>query len=187
MSRFGADPRSFFNAVYRDQAPWDVGGPQPGLSALFAHQAPTGPILDVGCGSGDLAIHLAAQGFQVLGIDFAERAIALAWEKAAGQPPEVRGHLKFQVADALAPSRLGLHFGAVVDSGFYHLFEPEQCDRFVDSLGKTLAPGGRYYLLALGLSLIFPIRREVSASGSCVRALLPSVAGRLWKCGQPSS
>ena len=35
VSRFGPDPQAFFNEVYRDTAPWDVGGPQPALESLF--------------------------------------------------------------------------------------------------------------------------------------------------------
>jgi SAM-dependent methyltransferase len=155
MSRFGSDPRAFFDSVYRDTPPWDVGGPQPAMSALLAAHPPTGPVLDVGCGSGDLAIALARGGLQVLGIDFADAAIARARAKAGALPPDVARFLDFQVADALQPSLLRRQFGAVVDCGFYHLFEPEQCDRYVDELASTLLPGGRYYLLAFATT--FPI------------------------------
>lgn len=36
MSRFGADPRQFFEAVYRDAAPWDIGERQPAMASLLA-------------------------------------------------------------------------------------------------------------------------------------------------------
>ena len=62
MSRFGPDPQAFFDAVYRETAPWDVGGAQPALSDLLAAHPPTSPILDVGCGTGELAITLAVSG-----------------------------------------------------------------------------------------------------------------------------
>lgn len=155
MSRFGPDPRSFFDAVYRETPPWDVGGPQPALSALLAEYPPTSPVLDVGCGSGDLAISLAQRGLQVLGIDFVDAAIALAREKAGALPPEIAHLLDFQVANALQPSLLKRQFEAVVDSGFFHLFDPDQCDRFVEELALTLLPGGRYYLLAFAVE--FPV------------------------------
>lgn len=155
MSRFGPDPRAFFDSVYRDVPPWDVGGPQPALSALLAAHPPGGPVLDVGCGSGDLAISLARSGLEVCGVDFAEGAIAHAREKARALPPEVARRLDFRVADALRPSRLGRRFGAVVDSGFFHLFDPEDGDRFVRELAAALRPGGRYYLLAFAAE--FPI------------------------------
>lgn len=164
MSRFGLDPRGFFDSVYRETPPWDVGGPQPALSALLTEYPPTGPVLDVGCGSGDLAISLAQRGFQVLGIDFVDTAIAQAQEKASALSPEVARRLDFQVADALQPSRLQRQFGAVVDSGFFHLFEPDQSDHYVNDLASVLLPGGRYYLLAFAIEFPIPNSpRQVSA------------------------
>ncbi len=155
MSRFGPDPQAFFDTVYREIPPWDVGGPQPAISALLADHPPQGPVLDVGCGSGDLAIALAQGGLDVLGIDFVDAAIEHAREKAAALPPEVARSLEFEVADALQPSRLGRQFRSVVDTGFYHLFDPDTCERFVDDLAVALLPGGRYYLLAFAVE--FPI------------------------------
>ena len=35
MSRFGPDPLAFFEAVYEDPAPWDIGAPQPAMVALL--------------------------------------------------------------------------------------------------------------------------------------------------------
>ena len=151
MSRFGPDPLAFFDSVYRGEAPWDVGGPQPALASLLAAHPPMGPVLDLGCGSGDLAIHLAESGLDVTGIDFASEPIEQAREKAARLAPEVAGRLHFEVADALHPSRLGRRFGAIVDSGFYHLFDPQESEGFVDELARTLLPGGRYYLLAFAV------------------------------------
>jgi SAM-dependent methyltransferase len=146
VSRFGPDPAAFFEAVYREPAPWDIGGPQPAMAALLAEYPPQGPALDVGCGSGDLAIHLAQSGVEALGIDFVGEAIAQANSKKAALPADIAARLEFRVGDALQPSRLGRSFAAVVDSGFYHLFEAGQCARFVDELASVLRPGGRCYL-----------------------------------------
>jgi SAM-dependent methyltransferase len=163
MNRFGPDPRAFFDSVYRETPPWDIGGPQPALSALCAEHPPAIPVLDVGCGSGDLAIALAQSGLHVLGIDFVDAAIEQARAKVAALPPEVARLLDFQVADALQPSLLGRQFGAVVDSGFFHIFESDQRDRFVGELAATLRPGGRYYLLAFAVEFPVPnTPRQVS-------------------------
>jgi 2-polyprenyl-3-methyl-5-hydroxy-6-metoxy-1,4-benzoquinol methylase len=48
------------------------------MAALLADYPPEGPVLDVGCGSGDLAIHLAQRGIETFGIDFTEAAISQA-------------------------------------------------------------------------------------------------------------
>src|SRR5262245_22929677 len=100
MSRFGPDPRGFFDAVYRDVPPWDVGGPQPALTALFDAHPPAGLVLDVGCGSGDLAIALAERGCRVVGVDFVPAAIDHAREKARSLAPNVAERVEFLVADA---------------------------------------------------------------------------------------
>jgi hypothetical protein len=84
-------------------------------------------------------------------VDFVESAIARAREKAAALPPQVTRLLDFQVADALKPSLLSQRFGSVVDSGFYHLFEPVQSNGFIEDLALALRPGGRYYLLAFAV------------------------------------
>ena len=163
MSRFGPDPLAFFAAVYQEQAPWDIGGVQPAMASLLAEYPPQGPALDVGCGSGDLAIHLARQGSRVLGIDFVDEAIAQAKAKRDALPAEVTERLDFQVADGLHPAKLGMLFGAIVDSGFYHLFEPGLCDRFVDDLARSLRPGGRLYLHEFAIEFPIPnVPREVT-------------------------
>lgn len=146
MSRFGPDPLSFFNSVYQNIPPWDIGTPQPAMAALLEKYPPTGRILDIGCGSGDLVIYLAKLGYEVVGIDFVESAIRNAREKADALPLETSRLLSFQVMDALRPSLLHQKFGAVVDSGFYHLFNPDECQQLIDEVASILVPGGHYYL-----------------------------------------
>ena len=153
MSRFTPE---FFHEVYRETPPWDVGKAQPDLSTLLDEHPPAGPVLDVGCGSGDLAIELALRGLDVLGMDVAEAAIAHARAKAAALPEPVARRLEFRVGDALRPVLLQRRFGAVVDSGFFHVLEQEPRDRFAAELAAALLPGGRYYLLAFATEFPMP-------------------------------
>lgn len=155
MGRFGEDPRAFFGQVYTATAPWEVGGAQPAMAQLLADFPPAGTVLDLGSATGDLAIHLAQSDHPVVGIEFVESAVLQARDKAATLPDEVASLLTFQVGDATRPSALGIAVGAVVDSGFLHLLDPDETDAFVEDLGRTLRSGGRYYLHEFAIE--FPI------------------------------
>ncbi|HST60565.1 MAG TPA: class I SAM-dependent methyltransferase, partial [Longimicrobium sp.] len=85
-----------------------------------------------------------------------EAAIQQARAKAEACAPEVASRLEFLVGDALRPSLLGRPFGAVVDSGFYHLFDQDTRDRYADDLAATLTPGGRLYLLEFAVEFDIP-------------------------------
>ena len=65
-------PVSFFDSIYQGNAPWDIGKAQPALNELFDKYSLTSPVLDVGCGTGDLAISIVYRGYSVLGIDLSE-------------------------------------------------------------------------------------------------------------------
>ena len=137
------------------------------LEVSYAISTFTGELrrsLDVGCGSGDLSVYLAQLGYQVVGVDFVEAAIATAQVRLSTLSPEVARRVRFLVADALKPSLLQQHFGSVVDSGFFHLFDPDHCDRFVDELALTLRPGGWYYLHAFAVEFPVPnVPRSITA------------------------
>lgn len=133
------------------------------MAALIGKYPPANPILDLGCGSGDLAIYLAKLGYQVIGIDFVESAIMNAQDKVASLPHAAASLLNFQVADALKPSLLQEKFGAVFDSGFYHLFDPDQCEHLIDEVASILLPHGCYYLHEFAVEFPVPnVPRQIS-------------------------
>lgn len=154
MSRFGHDPHAFFDHVYGLGAPWEIGGVQPAMAEIIDRFPPQGPALDLGCASGDLSIHLAGLGLEVLGVDFVETAIEQAEAKRAALPADVAARLTFAVADATRPSALGT-FGAIFDSGFMHLLDVAETGRLIDDLARALMPGGRLYLHEFAVE--FPI------------------------------
>ena len=153
------DPKpedNFFDAVYRGKPPWEVGEAQPALVKLLEAHPPSGPVLDAGCGTGELALAIARRGFSVLGVDVSGAAIALAQEKAAKEAPMVRSSVEFRVGNGLKPGGLPGPFGAVVDSGFYHLFSAVERQGYVDELARALKKGGRYYLLGFAIEAQYP-------------------------------
>lgn len=172
----GFPGKAFFDAVYEDPAPWDIGAPQPDLMHLIDTFPPTDPLLDVGCGTGDLAIGLARRGWSVIGVDFADLAIETARARSSALSPEEHARVTFHVGDALRPSAWSGRIGAVIDSGFYHLFDDATRRAFVGELARSLPPGGRYYMLGFAVSLPAPdVPREVTAEE--VRALFSEEQG----------
>ena len=178
MSRFTPE---FFDSIYRETPPWDIGAAQPAILELVDAHPPESPVLDAGCGSGDHAIALARRGLQVVGVDVVGAAIEQARAKAEAGGPDVAARLELLVGDALRPSLLGRRFGAVVDSGFYHLFDQDTRDRYADDLAATLAPGGRLYLLEFAVEFDIP-NTPLTVTGDELRARF--TADRGWRIAE---
>ena len=133
-----------WDASYHDgPAPWDVGRPQPAIVRVAERFA--GPVLDAGCGTGENALHVAALGVPVLGVDVAETAVALAREKAAARGIDAR----FEVGDALHLPRLKRTFATVLDCGLFHTFDGDERAEYVAGLAEIMEPGGFVYVLCL--------------------------------------
>jgi hypothetical protein len=70
--------------------------------------------------------------------------------------PDVSRLVEFRVGDALHVALLPGPFGAVVDSGFFHLFGPVEREHFAHELAAALVTGGRYYLLGFAIASPIP-------------------------------
>ena len=123
--------------------PWDLGGPQPAFVRLAADGLLTGQVLDAGCGTGEQTLLAASSGADALGVDVSPLALEQARGKAAARGIKAR----FEVADALSLSDLGLSFDTVIDCGLFHVFDDESRARYVASLASVLRPGGHLYLM----------------------------------------
>jgi len=134
----------FFDEVYRMTPPWDIGRAQREIAALEEVGGIAGDVLDVGCGTGENALHLASRGHVVWGVDAAPRAIDLARRKAQ----ERRIDATFLVQDVLSLCELGRTFDTVVDSGLFHTLPDSDRPRFVRSLADVLKADGIYIMLA---------------------------------------
>jgi SAM-dependent methyltransferase len=132
-----------FDEAYLGTPPWDIGRPQPALLELADRGLFRGHVLDVGCGTGEHALLAAERGLPASGIDLSPRAIDLAKNKAAARNLAV----EFRIWDALDLGALGVQFDTVIDSGLYHVFDDEQRESYVASLGATTAVGGRLLLM----------------------------------------
>ncbi len=134
-----------WDASYHDgPAPWDIGQPQPAMVRLASEGGFAGAVLDAGCGTGEHALLIASLGLPVLGVDVAETALAMAWEKAHDHGIEV----EFAAADALQLERLGRRFETVLDCGLFHTFdEDDERTRYATSLASASEHGGTLYVL----------------------------------------
>jgi len=133
-----------WDASYRDgPAPWDIGRPQPAVVRAALHGGFVSPVLDAGCGTGENALHLASLGCEVVGVDVAETALAIARQKAIERSIRV----EFAAADAFHLERLARRFKTVLDCGLFHTFDAEERPRYVASLASTIVSGGVLYVL----------------------------------------
>jgi SAM-dependent methyltransferase len=131
-----------WDASYQDgPAPWDIERPQQPFVRAAAEFA--GPVLDVGCGTGENALHVAALGLPVLGVDVAETAVAMAQAKAAERGIEA----EFAVADAFRLADLGRTFGTVLDCGMFHTCDGDERAVYVASLASVTELDATLYLL----------------------------------------
>jgi SAM-dependent methyltransferase len=100
-------------------------------------------VLDIGCGTGENALYLAAQGHDVWGVDFTPASIEQARDKAAQRHQTVT----FLVLNVLELHTLGGTFDTVIDSGLFHVLSDEERLLFVDNLAAAIRPGGTYFML----------------------------------------
>jgi len=124
------------------ETPWDTNEPDPHLVELVRSGViPKGRALDIGCGTGTNVLWLAAQGFDVMGVDVSSRAIEMAKAKSAG----AEGRFSFATHDILAAEVPSGPFDFVFDRGCFHVFdEPADRARFAERVAAALRPGGQW-------------------------------------------
>lgn len=132
-----------FDEAYKARPPWDIDGPQPAFARLLDAGRITGRVLDVGCGTGENALHYATRGLDVTALDASAVAIARAQQKA-----DQRGlHVRFIHANALTLAELGETFDTITDSGLLHVLSDDQTLQLIAGVHAVLRPGGRYWLM----------------------------------------
>jgi SAM-dependent methyltransferase len=118
--------------------PWDLGQVAPALP----HYAPRvqGRVVVLGCGQGHDAVWLAAQGLEVVGIDFSPLALAAAAELAQAQGVAVTWHQ--QDIFTLDTSWNG-KFDAVFEHTCFCAIAPERRIDYRELVHRWLKPYGQ--------------------------------------------
>ena len=143
-ARGGTGAGEYFQRAYEEgDVLWETGAPQPEVVALHRAGEIGGRVLDVGCGTGENAIHLAERGLAVAAVDIAPMAVRIARERAR----ERGARVGLAVCDARRlPFRDGW-FDTAVDSGLFHVFDDRGKAAYERSLRAALRPGGRLHVI----------------------------------------
>jgi len=112
-----------------------------------------GPVLEIGVGSGRVAVPTALAGLRVVGLDSSPAMLALAAAKAAA----VGVSLDLHLGDMRAPPRLGrFPLVTVPFRALLHLRDDRERLAVLRALRRRLEPGGR-----LAFDVFHPDRRDI--------------------------
>lgn len=96
MSVFGNYAR-YYDLLYRDK---DYVGEAEFIHRLIQNYAPDAQnVLELGCGTGNHAVLLAKEGYQIHGVDFSHQMLQKASDRLLQLPPDLASKLKFSHAD----------------------------------------------------------------------------------------
>jgi SAM-dependent methyltransferase len=141
----------WWNAFFTDRAkdgaapcPFLVDWPDESLVAWFSQGllAP-GRVLELGCGNGRNAVHLASLGCTVDAVDFSERAVEWTQQRARSAGAAVTVQC-CSIFDAAFPDG---SYDLVYDSGCFHHLPPHRRNDYVELVDRALKPGGSYGLV----------------------------------------
>ena len=139
------------------------------VADFLAPLAGKGRALELGIGTGRIAISLAARGVRVVGIDASPAMVAKMRKKPGGRDiPVIMGNF----ADLKVAGRFGLVY--VAFSTFFALRDQEEQVRCFQRLAKRLAPGGVFTVEAFNPdhSVLAQRQRAVAVDVGTDHALL---------------
>ena len=115
-----------------------------------------GPILELACGTGRVAIPLAQDGHQVTGLDAAETMLREARRKSSALGVRVEwihGDMRAFDLDGRCFQLITIPFNALC-----HLYEPEEMEAFLGCVRRHLGPEGRFVIDVFNPKLQYLVR-----------------------------
>lgn len=133
----------YYDLLYRDK---DYGSESDYIAAHVKRHAPRATrILELGCGTGAHAGHLALKGYTVHGVDRSDSMLARAKARRSGLAAEVAGRLSFGAGDVRAV-RTGQQYDAVIS--LFHVMSYQTTNADLQAAFATAAahlrPGGLF-------------------------------------------
>jgi SAM-dependent methyltransferase len=131
-----SDP-AFFDRLYlrrRRDVAWYVD----------AARASGGPVLELGVGSGRVALAIAAAGIEVVGVDASPEMLRAARSASRASNPSTRALITLRLGD-MRRLRLDRRFALVIApfNTFTHLYDRRDLERTLTACRRHLRPGGR--------------------------------------------
>lgn len=125
-------------------------------------EAPYGPALDLGTGSGIWGLELAKRGWQVTGLDLVDKALGRARERIRKAEVDIR--LVHGDVTALREADVGSEFQLVLDTGTFHGLTSLQREAMGREVSAVTRDDATVLLLAWAPRRRGPLPRGVSPS-----------------------
>lgn len=165
--------RAFWDDVYRGKGEffatqptsnsgrpgWSIGEPQPVFVELIARGKVRGEVLDAGCGHAEVALYLAALGYDVVGLDVSRTAIEEA--TASANARLLLGRTEFAQADITSFTGYDGRFGTIIDSTLFHALPNELREDYLRAIHRAAAPGAILYILIFTKDTLSELLGEV--------------------------
>lgn len=143
------NPKEYWNNTYEKgeySSYWDYAYPSQELVTVAALDLipSRGNVLDVGCGAGREGVFLAQCGYNVVGLDISEKALAIAKKRSVS----ARVSIRWVLGNALDIPLGNRSVDFVNDRGCFHHIQEKSRPQYGREIARVLKPGG--YILLRG-------------------------------------
>jgi SAM-dependent methyltransferase len=170
-----------YDTAYRTGAASWAGAPHPELEELIEGPSalPPGRAVDLGCGTGEVALYLASHGWDVTAVDNSPEAIKKAKEAAA--EADVDAELIAGDVRRIDQMELAGRFDLLIDIGCCHSLGKEERRAYADGLARIAASEATLFMFAFTRGWWTVTEADVGKYFSHSWKLLDTIPGRAGK------